>query len=419
MESLSRLLTFLANAIVNTGTWIEGLLISAGLGETAASLIVKFIGSAVVGFFPLIVVVFLIWAYRKLIARMQGRLGPNSSGTWAGPYGILQTFADAIKMLTKEDVRPEGFDTIPYNLAPILVVFASVMVWAVIPFGPGQGLVGTNLNIGIFYILAFSSIGLFVFLMAGWSSNSKYATVGAFRAVAQLIGYEIPQLFSALAVVMVAGSMRMQDIVGAQQGAMFLIAMPLPALVFFLASMAEINARPFELLEAESELVCGYFVEYSGMKFGMFYLAEFMNTVAVSAIFATLFLGGWRGPWVDQAPILGTVWFLIKMGLMILGWMFFQMTLPRFRIDQMLAFNWKFLVPLALVNICVIGLVNKGITEAFAGGASNWTRALILLATNVVVGLAVWGIVAMERRMRWRRREAWQMAQAEEMEVGA
>ncbi|MGD1996639.1 MAG: NADH-quinone oxidoreductase subunit H, partial [Anaerolineae bacterium] len=302
MEFLSRLLTFLSNAIVNIGIWIKGLLATTGLSEPGVSLVMTAIGAIAVGLFPLMVVIFLIWAYRKLIARMQGRMGPNSSGTWAGPYGILQTFADAIKMLTKEDVRPEGVDVIPYNLAPLLVVLAALVVWAVIPFGPGQELIGTDLNIGILYILALSSAALVVFLMAGWSSNNKYATVGAFRAVAQLVGYEIPQLLSVLAVVMVTGSLSMQSIVESQD-VIFLIAMPLPALVFFLASMAEVNARPFELLEAESELVCGYFVEYSGMKFGMFYLSEFMNTTAVAAIFTTLFLGGWRGPWVDQAPI--------------------------------------------------------------------------------------------------------------------
>jgi len=191
------------------------------------------------------------------------------------------------------------------------------------------------------------------------------------------------------------------------------------ALIFFLASMAEINARPFELLEAESELVCGYFVEYSGMKFGMFYLAEFMNSTAVAAIFTTLFLGGWRGPGVDQAPVLGTVWFLLKMALMILLWMSIQITLPRLRIDQMLAFNWKFLVPLALINLCVVGLVNRGITEAFPGGVSVWTRGSILLAANVVLFLATWAVLAVRERRVRRRREAWQMAQVEGVEVSA
>ena len=414
MEPLSRFLAFLADAIVNIGEWIRGLLLGTGLAEPWVSLIMKAIGAVVVAFFPLMVVIFLIWAYRKVAARMQGRLGPNSSGTWAGPYGILQTFADAIKMLTKEDIRPQGIDLIPYNLAPILVVFASIATWAVMPFGPK--LIGTDLNIGIFYILAFSSAALVVFLMAGWSSNNKYATVGAFRAVAQLIGYEIPQLLAVLTVVMVTGSLRMQEIVD-QQHIPLLFQLPVTAFIFFLASMAEVNARPFELLEAESELVCGYFIEYSGMKFGMFYLGEFMNSTAVAALFATVFLGGWRGPWVDQAPILGTVWFLLKMALMLLVWMTIQLTLPRLRIDQMLAFNWKFLVPLALANLCVIALVNKGIVEWFPGGVSAWTRAGVLLMANVAIFLATWGILAALERREQRRREAWRTAQVGEVEV--
>jgi len=387
-------LTFLSNALVNIGNWIRGLLEGTSLDASGVELVMTIIRAVVVGFFPMLVVIFLIWAYRKLIARMQGRIGPNSSGTWSGPYGVLQTFADAVKMLTKEDIRPEGYDPIPYNVAPLLVVLVSLVVWAVIPFGPES--IGSDLSIGIFYILSLSSAALGSFLMAGWSSNNKYSTVGAFRSVAQLIGYEIPQLLSALIVVMVAGSMKMQDIV-AGQDVIYLIVLPLPALVFFLSSMAEVNARPFELLEAESELVAGYQTEYSGMKWGMFYLSEFLNTIAVGAIFTTMFLGGWRGPWVDQVPFLGTIWFLVKMSFMILLWMFFQMTLPRLRIDQMLGFNWKFLVPLSLLNICVVGLVNKWMTE-YMPDATTWVRAGILFGANVVLLVVVWLIGAARNR---------------------
>jgi NADH-quinone oxidoreductase subunit H len=415
MEFLSRLLTFLANAIVNVGDWIEGLLVGVGLSESWVSAVMTLIGAGALSFFPVVVFIFMAWAYRKAIARMQGRIGPNSSGTWAGPYGILQTFADAIKMLTKEDVRPRGVDLIPYNLAPLLVFFSSLVVWAVIPFGPGRELIGADLIIGILYIMAFSSATLVAFLMAGWASNNKFATVGAFRAVAQLIGYEIPQLLSVLTVVMVAGSLSMQDIVGAQ-GIIFLVVLPLPALVFLLAGMAEINARPFDLLEAESELVAGYQVEYSGIKWGMFYLSEFINTVVVAAIFTTLFLGGWRGPWVEQAPILAPIWFLLKVGLMVLVWMFFQMTLPRLRIDQMLGFNWKFLVPLSLVNLCVVAVANKLAVQFFPGD-DLLARAGILLGANMVVILATWGILAGANRRVRHRQEAWRAAQAGELEV--
>jgi NADH-quinone oxidoreductase subunit H len=397
MELITRILHFLSDLILNVGAWINGLLVNTGLSDVGVALIMKAIGALVVGFFPVIVIVYLIWAYRKWSARIGGRLGPNSSGTWAGPDGIVQPVADVIKMFTKEDIRPQGIDVVPYNLAPILAVFASVMIWAVVPFGKGPGMIGSDLNIGIFYILAFSSVALFVVLMAGWSSNNKYSTIGAFRSVAQLIGYEIPQLLTVLVVVMVAGSMKMQAIVEAQD-VIFLIALPLPAAIFFLASMAEINARPFELLEADSELVAGYQTEYSGMKWGMFYMAEFMNAVAVAAIFSTVFLGGWRGPWVDQAPILGTVWFMLKILLMLLVWTFVQMTLPRLRIDQALAFNWKFLVPLALANVCVIAVVNKLLVDAFPGGVPAGTRAGALLGANVAVVLATWGVLELAKR---------------------
>ena len=415
MDFLSRLLAFLSDVIVNISAWLTGLLEGTGMAESGVSLVMTIIGAAAVGFFPLIVVIGLVWAYRKLIARMQGRLGPNSSGTWAGPYGTLQTFADAIKMLTKEDVRPEGIDRIPYNLAPLLVVFASVVVWAVVPFGPDS--IGTDLNIGAFYILALSSAALVSFLMAGWSSNNKYSTVAAFRAVAQMVGYEIPQLLSLLVVVMVTGSLKMQDIVLGQE-VPYLIVLPLPALIFFLSSMAEINARPFELLEAESELVAGYQTEYAGMKWGMFYISEFMNTVAVGAIFTTLFLGGWRGPWVEQVPFLGTIWFLIKMSFMILLWMFFQMTLPRLRIDQMLGFNWKFLVPLSLFTICVVGVVDKAIAE-FLPQATVWIRTGILFGANIVVVILMYIVLVIRGRRDRVSGPPAQKPAAAEVEVGA
>jgi len=417
MEFLSRLLTFLSNAIVNVGDWVEGLLVGAGLGEPWTSLVMTVISAFVVALTPLMIVIFLIWMYRKVNARIGGRLGPNSSGTWAGPWGIVQPFADVVKMFTKEDIRPQGVDLVPYNLAPVLVVATAVMVWAVVPFGPGA-MIGADLGIGVFYVLAFSSAALVSFLMAGWSSNNKYATVGAFRAVAQLLGYEIPQLLSVLTVVIVTGSLSMQEIV-ADQDIIFLAVLPLPAFVFLLASLAEINARPFELLECESELVAGYQIEYSGMKWGMFYVGEFMGAVAVSALFSTLFLGGWRGPWVDVAPFLGTVWFVLKIVFMLVVWTFFQMTLPRLRIDQMLAFNWKFLVPLSLAGLCVVAVMNKLAVDLFPGDGHVWTRAGILLAANLVVVLLTWGVLALADRRTQRRRMDRLAAQAGELEVGA
>ncbi len=391
---------FISDAIVNIGLWLERLLVSAGLAPQAAALVMTIVGTVVVAFFPLLIVVFLIWMYRKASARIGGRLGPNSSGTWAGPGGIVQPIADVIKMFTKEDIRPLGIDPVPYNLAPIIVVASAVMVWAVVPFGKGPRMIGADLGIGLFYVMAFSSASLVAFLMAGWSSNNKYSTVSAFRATAQLLGYEIPQLVAVLCVVVVAGSLRMSAIVDAQQDVILLIALPLPALIFLLASYAEIGARPFELLECESELVAGYQTEYSGMKWGMFYVGEFMGAVAVAALFATVFLGGWRGPFVDSFPVLGTLWLVLKILFMLLVWTFFQMTLPRLRIDQMLAFNWKFLVPLSLVLLCVLAPLNHWLVRALPGSDYVWARTGILLAANVLVFLGTWAVVALAERRR-------------------
>jgi NADH-quinone oxidoreductase subunit H len=207
-----------------------------------------------------------------------------------------------------------------------------------------------DLSIGIFYILSLGAGSMVAVLMAGWGSNNKYALLAALRGVATLISYEIPQVLSVLAVVMVAGSFSMQDITVAQD-VPFLFALPLTALIFLASVLSELGRRPFDLVEADSEIVAGFFVEYSGMKFGMFYLGEFMNQFAIAVIFATLFLGGWRGPWVDQVPALGTLWLVLKTGVAILVIQFFQYSLPRLRIDQILGFNWKFLTPLALVKI--------------------------------------------------------------------
>jgi NADH-quinone oxidoreductase subunit H len=225
--------------------------------------------------------------------------------------------------------------------------------------------------------------------MAGWGSNNKYALLGALRAIAQLISYEIPQVLAVLVVVMVAGSFSMQEIIEAQD-VPFLFAMPVTALLFFVATLAELGRVPFDLAEADSEIVAGYFVEYSGMKFGQFYLSEFMNSFAFSVITAILFLGGWRGPFADSVPILGSLWLLLKGLLVFFVLMWLRGTMLRLRIDQMLGFNWKFLVPVALVNICVVALVDKAVPLS----AHPWVRAGTLLVANVLLALMVLGVLA-------------------------
>lgn len=349
---------------------------------------------------PFASVLVLIWAARKVIARMQDRLGPNNSGTWAGPYALFQTIADAVKILTKELVIPEGADRWVFLLAPVLVLGSALLVWLVIPFGPT--LQGVDLDLGIFYVVVITPFSLFAMIMAGWSSRNKYAALGTFRAVAQIVSYEIPQALSLLAPIMLTGSLSMQRLVLAQH-LPFALVLPIPALIYFLAMTAEVGRLPFEQAEADAEIVAGYFTEYSGMMFGAFYLAEFINNFSVSLIFATLFLGGWRGPWVAEMPLLGPVWLLLKALLVFFTLMLFWAAMPRLRIDQILNFNWKFLTPLALVTLIVLAWVNK---IAFDLGAVTLAaRAPWLLLANVGVALLTIGVLLIVGRQVRRRRE--------------
>jgi NADH-quinone oxidoreductase subunit H len=388
----------LKNLYANAGTWSEGLPANAGPPEVWMRVIVMGLGGLALALVPVVAVIFLVWAERKIVARMQGRLGPNNSGAYGGTWGILQTFADALKLLVKEDVIPAAADRCIFNAAPVLILAIAVLIWAVIPLG--EGLIGADLNIGILYVLFLGLGKMVAMLMAGWGSNNKYALLGALRAIAQMISYEIPLVLAVLVVVMVTGSFSMQDIIEAQD-IPFLFTMPVTALLFFVASLAEVGRLPFDLAEADSELVAGYFVEYSGMKFGQFYLAEFMSSFAFSAITAVLFLGGWRGPFAASVPILGSVWLLLKTVLVFFVLMWLRGTLPRLRIDQMLKFNWTFLVPVALANICVTALAVKAVPSS----ASPWVEATTLLGTNILLALAVLGILVVAGRRARQRSE--------------
>jgi len=382
---------FIADLIVNIGEWLQGLIASTGLSGGWVKLIMSGIGGFALAIVPFAAVIVLIWAARKLVARMQDRLGPNNSGPYPGPYAILQTFADAIKMLTKEDVVPAAADRWVFNAAPVLILTVSIGVWAVLPLG--KGLIGADLNIGIFYVLSLASGSLVALLMAGWGSNNKYALVGALRAIAQLVSYEIPQVLAVLTVVMVAGTLSMQGIIEAQR-IPFLFSMPLTALLFFVGSLAEVSRQPFDLTEADSEIVAGYMVEYSGMKFGQFYLSEFINNFSLSVITATLFLGGWRGPFVNSVPVLGTLWILIKALAVFFVLLWLWGTMPRLRIDQMLSFNWKVLVPVSLTNVSMLALVGK----ALPPDPSPWLRAGALFGSNVLLVVVVLAIMILTGR---------------------
>jgi NADH-quinone oxidoreductase subunit H len=339
--------------------------------------------------FNLLIVLFLIWFERKVIARIQDRIGPNRVG---GRYGLLQPVADAMKLMTKEDLTPAGADKVAFNLAPLIVVVAALMMWAVIPFAPG--VIGTNLNIGVFFILAVSSVSVVALLLAGWGSNNKYALLGAFRSVAQLVSYEVPMVMALLIPVILAGSMSTQRIV-VEQSIWYVFVVPLSALIFFISALAELGRSPFDLLEAESEIVAGYHIEYSGMKFAMFFLAEFIGTLFMSALFTTIYLGGWRGPGAVQYPILGLLYFSIKMFLVYFLIVWIRGTLPRVRIDQLLNLNWKFLVPLVLALILVVALVDRIMVDA-----DKWARAAVLLASNILLGYIALDLVRRYARQR-------------------
>jgi len=382
---------FVSDLIVNVGLWLQGLIASSGMPDPWVRLIMFGIGGLALAIVPFAAVIMLIWAARKLVGRMQDRLGPNNSGPYPGPYAILQTFADAIKMLTKEDVIPTAADRWVFNLAPVVILTVAILVWAVMPLG--KGLIGADLSIGIFYILSLGSGSLVALMMAGWGSNNKYALVGALRAIAQLISYEIPQVLAVVTVVLVAGTLSMQGIIEAQH-IPFLFSMPLTALLFFVGSLAEVSRQPFDLSEADSEIVAGYFVEYSGMKFGQFYLSEFINNFALSMITATLFLGGWRGPFVNGFPVLGTLWILVKALAVFFVLLWLWGTMPRLRIDQMLSFNWKFLVPVSLVNVCMVALVGK----ALPPNPNPWVQAGALLGSNVLLAVAVLAVMIVSGR---------------------
>lgn len=359
-----------------------------------AELIIDVLGVLIVSTFCLLIVLVLIWLERKVVARIQDRVGPNRVG---GRYGLLQSVADAMKLMTKEDITPSGADKLAFNLAPIVIVIFALLMWAVLPFAPG--LVGTNLNIGLFYVLAISSVSVVALLLAGWGSNNKYALLGAFRSVAQLVSYEVPMVMALLIPILLAGTMSMQGIV-ASQSIWYLLVVPLSALIFLISALAELGRTPFDLLEAESEIVAGYHTEYSGMKFALFFLAEFINALFMSGLFATIYLGGWRGPGAVEYPLLGLVYFMIKMFLVYFILIWIRGTLPRVRIDQLLNFNWKFLVPLTLTLILVVAVVDKLLPD----NITELGRAAVLLASNVILALVALEIV--RRYARSRRQES-------------
>ncbi|HEX9269946.1 MAG TPA: NADH-quinone oxidoreductase subunit NuoH [Candidatus Limnocylindria bacterium] len=336
-----------------------------------------------------------IYLERKVQAVMQDRLGPYH----VGPFGLLQTFADAIKLIGKEDIRAKLTDT-PFFLAAPAVVFSPMIAsFVVLPFAPD--FVAAPLNVGLLYLTTLGSMTVLGIVIAGWASNNKYSLIGGLRSAGQLISYEVPQILALVTVVLYVGSLSMIDITNSQPDLLVnVVILPMAFLTYFIAALAETNRNPFDLPEAESELVAGFLTEYSGMRWGIFFVAEYGEVTVVSAIMATLWFGGWHGPGVDAVPALGIIWFTLKTYGFVLLFMWIRATLPRLRIDQLMGFCWKVLIPLALVNILATAACLLAFSDA---------RLAIAVVNWALVGALVFGLPFTQsrrlRRFRDRTRE--------------
>ena len=295
------------------------------------------------------VVSYLTFAERKIAGHMQARTGPNR----VGPFGLLQPIADVLKLFFKEEFIPAGANKVIFHIAPMLAVIPALVTFSVIPIGPAFTV--TDLNVGLLLFLAMSSIGVYSITLAGWSSNNKYALLGGLRSSAQMISYELAMGLSTVGVLLLAGSLSLVDIVHAQQRMWFVVQQPLAFVIFMITAFAETNRAPFDLPEAEAELVAGFHTEYSSMKWGLFFLGEYANMITISSIAVTLFLGGWNGPWLPDS--LKFLWYFAKLGALIFFFMWVRWTFPRLRYDQLMHLGWKVLLPLALLNVVGTGSV--------------------------------------------------------------
>lgn len=322
--------------------------------------LIPVIKSFVIAFGLLIGFAYTTWLERRGYGLFQLRRGPNR----AGPFGLLQPWADALKAFFKEEIVPHTVDKVVYIVAPGIAMGAALLVFGVIPVGPPIHLFGreialqlTDVNIGILWVLSVAGLGTYGIVLGGWSSNNKYSLLGALRTTAQLLSFELPLGLAILAVVLMVGSLKLTDIVAYQSPLPLAVMQPAAFLVFLISIFAETNRSPFDLPETENELVSGFNTEYGGIKFALFFMAEYINMINASAICTTLFLGGWRGPFVDRLPILAVVYFMLKVVLMLFFFVWVRASLPRVRYDKSMAFNWKFLVPVGLANLAVTAVV--------------------------------------------------------------
>jgi NADH-quinone oxidoreductase subunit H len=379
--------------------WMRGLLIGWGLPDGLATVIIYFIGITVLIVFAMTLDILLVWVERKVVARFQDRIGPNR----IGPFGLIQPFADIIKLIIKEDITPAGADKLLFNLGPVLAIASVIILWAILPLS--AKIFGVDLNVAVLYLVAAGALGTLSIIVGGWASNNKYALLGAFRMVANMISYEIPMVVVLLIPTILANTMSVQGITQAQSGMWFAILSPLALIIFLISAIAELGRSPFDLNEAESEIVAGFHIEYTGMKFGRFYAGELLHAFTFGGFIAVLFFGGYGGffglekigffSWLNN-PFVQAVVFLAKamFGYWVIMWIKYSM--PRIRIDHMLAFNWKFLTPLALVV-----LVNTAVLSKVLAGLPNWGYVLGMFFSNIVIGFITVEILrAYGRRQR-------------------
>lgn len=393
---------FLNDPLKAAADFLLKLFTGWGLPGIAAQVLIGFLGVLILLSLLMVLDIFLVWLERKVVSRFQSRIGPNR----VGPFGLIQPFADIIKLLIKEDITPTGADKVVYNLAPLLSMMSVLILWAVVPLAPTM--LGVDLNVGALYIIAAGAVGTLSIIMAGWSSNNKYALIGAFREVAVLLSFEIPMLTVMLIPTIFAGSMGIAAITKAQD-VWFVFLAPLAALIFLIAAIAELGRAPFDMGEAESELVAGYNIEYSGMKFGMFYAGELLHAFTFGGFWAILFFGGYRFFGLEQvSPFLAVAVILFKalVGYWIIMWI--KYTLLRIRIDHMLAFNWKFLTPLAFTLLMVTAFLN-----ALLADASSWLYIPCMFLSNVVLAWVALEIARVSsRKTREKVEGAKQVAEA-------
>jgi NADH-quinone oxidoreductase subunit H len=325
--------------------FLRGLMSSWGFPGLLADAVMGLIAFVAVAVLVVFNIIVILWVDRRFASFIQERLGPNR----VGPFGLLQSVNDAAKLIGKESIIPAAADKRVYKLAPILIFAVTIILYGLLPYGKGMSPV--NLSVGLLFFVAISSTSTIAILMAGWGSNNKYSLLGGMRTVAQVISYEIPLAFSMIGVVMLSGSMNLGEISAAQHGIWFIFFQPLAFVVFLIAALAELSRSPFDMTEAEQEIIAGYHTEYSGMRFALFFMAEYANLFSVAALGAVLFLGGWEGPILP-----GYIWFIGKTWAMVILILWIRWTLPRARLDKMMKFNWKYLIPLSILNILLTGV---------------------------------------------------------------